>query len=92
MKIGKSYILLRLSDVINARRTYANIVYVDKECLSFSDTKTDMYLYVKKMTRGYQLNHLFVDKVQSIQNFQLCFWSLLNENVCDIYCTGSNAR
>lgn len=50
-RIGKSYILLQLSDVIKAQRADANIVYVDKECLSFSDIKTDMdlYLYVKEM-------------------------------------------
>lgn len=32
-RIGKSYILLQLSDVIKAQRADANIVYVDKECL-----------------------------------------------------------
>lgn len=93
-RIGKSYILLQLSDVIKAQRADANIVYVDKECLSFSDIKTDMdlYLYVKEMTKGYKQNYLFVDEVQEIQNFQLCLRSLLNENICDIYCTGSNAK
>lgn len=93
-RIGKSYILLQLSDVIKAQRADANIVYVDKECLSFSDIKTDidLYLYVKEMTKGYKQNYLFVDEVQEIQNFQLCLRSLLNENICDIYCTGSNAK
>lgn len=62
-RIGKSYILLQLSDVIKAQRADANIVYVDKECLSFSDIKTDMdlYLYVKEMTKGYKQNYIFVD-------------------------------
>lgn len=32
-RIGKSYILLQLSDVIKAQRADANIVYADKECL-----------------------------------------------------------
>lgn len=31
-RIGKSYILLQLSDVIKAQRADANIVYADKEC------------------------------------------------------------
>lgn len=52
----------------------------------------DLYLYVKEMTKGYKQNYLFVDEVQEIQNFQLCLLSLLNENICDIYCTGSNAK
>ncbi len=31
-------------------------------------------------------------KSKEIEEFQLCLRSLLNENKCDIYCTGSNAK
>ena len=52
----------------------------------------DLYQYVLKKATGYNYNYLFVDEIQEIEEFQLCLRSLLNENICDIYCTGSNAK
>ncbi len=52
----------------------------------------DLYhMFLKKVT-GHNHNYLFVDEIQEIEEFQLCLRSLLNENKCDIYCTGSNAK
>ena len=93
-RIGKSYILLQLSDVIKKSNSNANIIYIDKEQLAFSAIQNhlDLYEYVIKMSTGCTHNYLFVDEVQEITDFQLCLRSLLNENICDIYCTGSNAK
>ncbi len=93
-RIGKSYILLQLSDTILSRKPDANIIYIDKELLEFSQLKNDMelYHYVKQKVAGNEHNYLFVDEVQEIENFQLALRSLLNEGICDIYCTGSNAK
>lgn len=93
-RIGKSYILMQLADVIKEQNPLANIIYVDKERLAFSEIRkdTDLYNYVKSASQGYEYNYLFVDEVQEIENFQLCLRSLLNENICDLYCTGSNAK
>ena len=93
-RIGKSYILLQLSDTILSRKPDANIIYIDKELLEFSQLKNDMelYRYVKQKMAGNEHNYLFVDEVQEIENFQLALRSLLNEGSCDIYCTGSNAK
>lgn len=52
----------------------------------------DLYQYVLKKVTGHNHNYLFVDEIQEIEEFQLCLRSLLNENKCDIYCTGSNAK
>ena len=52
----------------------------------------DLYQYVLKKVIGHNHNYLFVDEIQEIEEFQLCLRSLLNENKCDIYCTGSNAK
>lgn len=91
-RIGKSYILLQISDIIKEKTPEANIIFIDKELLAFADMKNymDLYQYVLKKATGY--NYLFVDEIQEIEEFQLCLRSLLNENICDIYCTGSNAK
>ncbi|MEY8685427.1 ATP-binding protein [Bacteroides sp. AN502(2024)] len=93
-RIGKSYILLQISDMIKKEKPEANIIFVDKEQLAFVDIKNymELYQYVLKMTEGHSCNYLFVDEIQEIEDFQLCLRSLLNENRCDIYCTGSNAK
>ena len=93
-RIGKSYILLQISDIIKKNIPEANIIFVDKEQLAFTEIRNymDLYQYVLKKVTGYNHNYLFVDEIQEIEEFQLCLRSLLNENKCDIYCTGSNAK
>ncbi|MEQ3236276.1 ATP-binding protein [Bacteroides cellulosilyticus] len=93
-RIGKSYILLQISDIIKEKTPEANIIFIDKELLAFADMKNymDLYQYILKKATGYNYNYLFVDEIQEIEEFQLCLRSLLNENICDIYCTGSNAK
>ena len=93
-RIGKSYMLLQLADVIRQKKPNANLIYIDKEQLAFSDikTETELYRYVTGHLKKDGVNYLFVDEVQEISNFQLALRSLLNEEACDIYCTGSNAR
>ena len=93
-RICKSYILLQISDIIKEKTPEANIIFIDKELLAFADMKNymDLYQYVLKKAAGHNYNYLFVDEVQEIEEFQLCLRSLLNENICDIYCTESNAK
>ncbi len=92
-RVGKSYILIQLMDVIKQMDASANIIHVDKELLAFSEItdSSSLYDYVcARLTES--ANFLFIDEVQEIKDFQLCLRSLLNENKCDIYCTGSNAK
>lgn len=93
-RIGKSYILYQISDIIKKMHADANIIFVDKELLEFSHIKTeiDLYQFVKQSINKEVNNYLFVDEIQEISNFQLCLRTLLNENTCDIYCSGSNAK
>ena len=90
-RIGKSYILLQISDIIKKNIPEANIIFVDKEQLAFTEIRNymDLYQYVLKKVIGHNHNYLFVDEIQEIEEFQLCLRSLLNENRCDIYCTGN---
>lgn len=92
-RVGKSYILMQLVDEILHKNPEANIMYVDKELQEFSDIRTlaQLYAYVEE-NRKDSLNYLLVDEVQEIESFELCLRSLLNEQKCDIYCTGSNAK
>lgn len=92
-RVGKSFILLQLMDEINSMHPEANIIYIDKELLTYSEIQNDKDLYkhvISSLSSG--KNYLFIDEVQEIESFELCIRSLLNENRCDIFCTGSNAK
>lgn len=92
-RVGKSYILLQLIDVVLELDPTAHIIHVDKELLSFSSIKDSETLYEYVCSHlSNTSNYLFIDEVQEIEDFQLCLRSLLNEGKCDIYCTGSNAK
>ena len=41
-RIGKSYILLQIADMIKKEKPEANIVFVDKEQLAFADIRNYM--------------------------------------------------
>ncbi len=52
----------------------------------------ELYNYVLSQLNPQKDNYLFVDEIQEISSFERCLRSLLNEERCDIYCTGSNAN
>lgn len=93
-RVGKSYILKLLMKQISSKHLQANIIYIDMELHEFSTLSTDkeLYRYVEERLIADSPNYLFVDEVQEIEGFERCLRSLLNENKCDIYCTGSNAK
>ena len=92
-RVGKSYILLQTMQDIKTRNPEANIIFIDKELEEFShiqDNK-ELYSYINAKLKETN-NYLFIDEVQEIRSFELCLRSLLNEEKCDIFCTGSNAN
>lgn len=93
-RVGKSYVMRQIADEIVNEDTGANIIFIDKEQLAFSDVKdeTALYNHVRGRRKDNAPNYLFIDEVQEIENFQSALRSMLNEGMCDIYCTGSNAR
>lgn len=94
-RVGKSYILLQLIDEIRNKINNANIIYVNLEVESFRRIKTseDLYGYVSSILKGGDtLNYLFVDEIQEVFEFQNAVRSLLAEQKCDIFITGSNAN
>jgi len=93
-RVGKSYILFQLIDDIRKKDSEANIIYISKELKAFDSIKTedDLYNYIQKSLIKGKSNYVFVDEIQEIENFELAFRSLLAENTCDLFCTGSNAK
>ncbi len=93
-RVGKSYIMLQIADVIRKENQKANIIFINCETEDFLHLKTheDLLAYVKgRLIKGHN-NFLFIDEIQEIKDFQLAVRSLLAEKKCDIYCTGSNAH
>jgi len=94
-RVGKSFILLQLIDEIKTSVIGANIIYINLELEEFRYLKTtkDLYEYINaKLIENNNLNYLFIDEIQEITDFQNAVRSLLAEQKCDIYMTGSNAN
>ena len=93
-RVGKSYILLQLIAEIRLANPSANIIYINKELnphehISNADI---LYSYVKTNLNTNTKNYLFIDEIQEIEHFEKALRSLLFENCCDIFCSGSNAN
>ncbi|MDR2383618.1 MAG: ATP-binding protein [Prevotellaceae bacterium] len=93
-RVGKSYILFQLIEEIKQQNPKANVIYINKELKTFETITDDntLYHYVKKQLQVDTQNYLFVDEIQDIQHFEKALRSLLVEDCCDIFCTGSNAK
>ena len=93
-RVGKSYILFQLIAEIRQTNPSANIIYINKELKPhehISDAD-NLYSYVKMNLIANTKNYLFIDEIQEIKYFEKALRSLLVENCCDIFCSGSNAN
>ena len=93
-RIGKSYIMLQLCDEVKALDDKANVIYINCELEEFREIRTSsgLYSHINRHLVVDKNNYLFIDEVQEIDSFQDALRSLLAEQKCDIYCTGSNAN
>ena len=93
-RVGKSCIMLQLRDEVKILDKKAKIIYINCELEEFRGIKTssELYTYVNSHLVVDGNNYLFIDEVQEIDSFQDALRSLLAEQKCDIYCTGSNAN
>jgi len=93
-RVGKSFILYQLNELIKQEEPDANIIYINKEDIDFVDIKTfqDLNDYILSKSVSDRMNYIFVDEIQEIQDFRIAIRSLaLNQNN-DIYITGSNSE
>ncbi len=93
-RVGKSYILFQLMELILETEPQANIVYINKEELAFDDL-TDyraLHDYIISKSLEDRRNYIFVDEIQDITDFHKAIRSLALDENNDIYITGSNAK
>ena len=93
-RVGKSYLLYQLIQLVLEQDQNASILYINKEDLAFSSLKTasDLNEYVLTNAANTGRTYVFIDEIQDIENFGDALRSLLLHENLDIYCTGSNAN
>ncbi|NJY64045.1 ATP-binding protein [Salinimicrobium sp. CDJ15-81-2] len=93
-RVGKSYLLFQIIQLILNRDPKATIIYINKEDLAFSFLRTahdlNEYVVAKKAKSG--KTYVFIDEIQDVENFGEALRSLLLNGDLDLYCTGSNAN
>jgi predicted AAA+ superfamily ATPase len=92
-RVGKSYILYQLMQLIRSEEPDANIIYINKEQMEFDVIRTakDLNDYVVSQCMADKHNYIFIDEIQDIDEFEKAMRSLLLNEWNDIYITGSNA-
>jgi len=93
-RVGKSYILYQLIEMIRQEERDANIIYINKEDIDFVDIKTfrDLISYIESKSIPDRMNYIFIDEIQEIKDFRIAIRSLALDEKNDIYITGSNAE
>jgi len=93
-RVGKSYLLFQLIQLIQQKDANATIIYINKEDLAFAAIKTaeDLNSYVLKHKSETEKTYVFIDEIQDIGNFETALRSLVLDKNLDLYCTGSNAN
>lgn len=92
-RVGKSCIMKSIKSGIEAGNDN-NVIYIDKERTSFDfiHTYQDLVDYVTQYVKPDKNNYLFIDEVQEIDQFEKALLSLLQDGMCEIMVTGSNAK
>ncbi len=93
-RVGKSYLLFQIIQLIQKKNKNASVIYINKEDLTFSNIKNalDLNAYIQSKKKENQKNYIFIDEIQEIENFSDALRSLALDTDLDIYCTGSNAN
>ncbi|MFW6326809.1 MAG: ATP-binding protein [Bacteroidota bacterium] len=93
-RVGKSYLLMQVRDLIKKQNPDTQIIYINKEQHEFSKIKNsdDLFLYLKENVKENGKVALFIDDIQDIESFEITLRDLVTRANYDIYCTGSNAN
>ena len=93
-RVGKSYLLYHVVDMIKERDPACPILYVNKELAAFDDIRThaDLLELTVRQLGSARRGCILIDEVQEIENWPRALRSLAAEKRFDIYCTGSNAE
>jgi predicted AAA+ superfamily ATPase len=92
-RVGKSFLLYQIIQAVLAEDPTANIIYINKEQLSFGFIRDAASLndYILSQLKKGDNNYIFIDEIQDIVGFENALRSLLLDPANDIYITGSNA-
>ena len=93
-RVGKSFLLLQIMEMIKVRDSSSNNIFIDKEKYDFDEIKNykDLIEYVQKNLSTNKKNNIFIDEIQDIEHFEKALRHFYSEENIDIYCTGSNAN
>ena len=93
-RVGKSYLLYHVVDMIRERDPACPILYVNKELAAFDDIRThaDLLALTTRELGSAGRGCILIDEVQEIESWPRALRSLAAEKRFDLYCTGSNAE
>ncbi len=93
-RVGKSYLLKQIMQMIEASNPDATILYIDKEKLAFDELKNylDLHAWVTGHSKKNAQNVVLIDEVQEIEGFEKALRDLNENPAYDIFITGSNAH
>lgn len=93
-RVGKSYLLLQIKDIIEKQNPGIQTIYINKEQHEFSSIRNsdDLFAYLNETVKKKSKVALFIDEIQDIESFEVTLRDLLTRDQFDIYCTGSNAK
>lgn len=93
-RVGKSYILYQLIELIRNDDKDANIVYINKEDIEFINivSYVELHDYIAQRLINSKKNYIFIDEIQEIADFKVAIRSLALDDNNDIYVTGSNSK
>lgn len=93
-RVGKSFLLFQLMELIKKEEINAHILYINKEDMTFDfiHSAVELNEYILSQVKVDQRNYIFIDEIQDITDFEKALRSLLLDENNDIYITGSNAK
>lgn len=93
-RVGKSFILYQLIELIKIEDRNANVIYINKEDIEFIDVVSyrELHDYISKRLVADRKNYIFIDEIQEIADFKVTIRSLALDDNNDIYITGSNSE
>ena len=93
-RIGKSYFLKQIADLVGERNPGIPTIYINKEDLAFDSIRnySDLVSYAESQRKGDGLHAIFIDEIQDIDQFEKALRHFQTKQNWDIYCTGSNAH
>ena len=71
-RVGKSYVMLQIADILGQTGKKTDIIYIDKEKYEFDFIKNyhDLAKYITGKTKKHTKASLFIDEVQEIDGFE----------------------